>query len=187
MLRIRNITTQDSGYGTNSVEIKLDGDLTRSEFDSIVKAGLNDSVKIVPVDTHTGLSNYLKGDMKVMEDLRHFYVNVGSARQKETPLFGGAWYGKNGKLVYITRVMYNEPATIVFWNDGSKTVSKCAKGDTYNKETGLAIAILKKLLGNGIIAKTFTDWLPTDDKTKVVDLKDLRAKKRTAEKATKTK
>lgn len=48
----------------------------------------------------------------------------------------------------IKKVMFNEPATIVFWEDGTKTVVKCQDGDTYNKETGLALCIAKKALGN---------------------------------------
>lgn len=48
----------------------------------------------------------------------------------------------------IDRVIFNNPATIVFWKDGTKTVVKCQEGDTYSPESGLAIAIAKKALGN---------------------------------------
>lgn len=48
----------------------------------------------------------------------------------------------------IEKVTFNNPATIVFWKDGTKTVSKCCKGDTYNKETGLAMCIVRKLCNN---------------------------------------
>lgn len=48
----------------------------------------------------------------------------------------------------IDRVIFNDPATIVFWKDGTKTVVKCQEGDTYSPESGLAIAIAKKALGN---------------------------------------
>ena len=47
----------------------------------------------------------------------------------------------------ITRVIFNKPATIVFWNDGTKTITKCSKDDTYSKEAGLAICCLKKAFG----------------------------------------
>lgn len=43
------------------------------------------------------------------------------------------------------RVIYNDPATIVFWKDGTKTVVKCMEGDTYNPEVGLAMCVCKKL------------------------------------------
>ena len=48
----------------------------------------------------------------------------------------------------IEKVIFNDPATIVFWIDGTKTVVKCQPGDTFDKHTGLAMAIAKKYLGN---------------------------------------
>lgn len=49
---------------------------------------------------------------------------------------------------FIKDVIFNDPATIVFWTDGSKTVVKCQKGETFDPEKGLAMAISKKVLGN---------------------------------------
>lgn len=48
----------------------------------------------------------------------------------------------------IERVLFNDPATIVFWTDGTKTVVKCRKGDKWDAEKGLAMACAKKLMGN---------------------------------------
>jgi hypothetical protein len=48
----------------------------------------------------------------------------------------------------VTKVIYHNPATIVFWSDGTKTVVKCGKDDTYDKEKGFYIACAKKLFGN---------------------------------------
>lgn len=52
------------------------------------------------------------------------------------------------RLPEIKQVIYNKPATIIFWDDGTKTVVKCQKGDKYNKEKGFAMAVAKKALGN---------------------------------------
>lgn len=49
---------------------------------------------------------------------------------------------------YITNVIFNDPATIVFWSDGTKTVVKCCEDDTFDKEKGLAMAVCKKVTGN---------------------------------------
>ena len=38
----------------------------------------------------------------------------------------------------IEKVIFNDPATIVIWADGSKTVVKCQEGDVFDKEKGLA-------------------------------------------------
>ncbi len=48
----------------------------------------------------------------------------------------------------IKEVIFNDPATIVYWEDGTKTVVKCGKDDIYNKETGLALCFMKKALNN---------------------------------------
>ena len=51
-------------------------------------------------------------------------------------------------MLTIKKIMYKPPATIVFWNDGTKTVAVCEKGDVYNKELGFALCVLKKKYGN---------------------------------------
>lgn len=48
----------------------------------------------------------------------------------------------------IKNVIFNPPATIVFWNDGTKTVVKCQKGDEFNLEKGITMAFFKKMHGN---------------------------------------
>ena len=48
----------------------------------------------------------------------------------------------------ITNVIFNPPATIVLWNDGTKTVVKTQNGEVFDPEKGLAMAISKKALGN---------------------------------------
>ena len=51
-------------------------------------------------------------------------------------------------MLTIKKIMYKPPATIIFWNDGTKTVAVCEKGDVYNKELGFALCVLKKKYGN---------------------------------------
>ena len=46
------------------------------------------------------------------------------------------------------KVIYHNPATIVLWKDGTKTVVKCDPKDTYDPEKGLALCFMKKALGN---------------------------------------
>ena len=61
----------------------------------------------------------------------------------------------------IKKVIFNAPATIIIWEDGVKTVVKCQEGDTYNPETGFALAYLKRLLGNdNTFNKEIAKWVP---------------------------
>lgn len=48
----------------------------------------------------------------------------------------------------IRDIIINDPATIILWKDGTKTVVKCQNEDTFDPEKGIAMAILKKLYGN---------------------------------------
>lgn len=61
----------------------------------------------------------------------------------------------------ITKVIFNDPATIVFWSDNTKTVVKCGDADIFDKEKGLAMAICKKAMGNkGNYYEEFKKWIP---------------------------
>lgn len=53
----------------------------------------------------------------------------------------------NAYLPEIKDVIFNPPATIVLWDDKTKTVVK-AYNEDYDPEKGLAMCILKKVYGN---------------------------------------
>ena len=64
-------------------------------------------------------------------------------------------------LITPERVIFNQPATIVWWSDGSKTVVKCHEDDTYDKEKGLAMAFMKRMYGNdGYFNEIVKEWCP---------------------------
>ena len=48
----------------------------------------------------------------------------------------------------VKKIIFNDPATIVYWKDGTKTVVKCQKSDDFDPEKGFAMAFLKKCWGN---------------------------------------
>ena len=94
------------------------------------------------------------------------------------------------KQTYIKYVLYRNPATIVFWGDGTKTVSKADAKDQYCPESGLAICILKKLSGASEVKDLFIDWTPEEEdyspKNEVrVDLRTLIKKYSKKKKAAK--
>lgn len=45
-------------------------------------------------------------------------------------------------------MIYNDPATVVYWSDNTKTVVKCQPGDRFDLELGFLLAVLKKACGN---------------------------------------
>ena len=64
----------------------------------------------------------------------------------------------------IKKVVFNYPATIVFWKDGTKTVVKCQYGEAYDKEKGIALCFMKKFFGNkGNFNDIFRKYIEEED------------------------
>ena len=108
----------------------------------------------------------LKGGEKEVE-----YCNVDSLRELATHIktyCGQGGHIEVGTIVHqtlgyhINKVIFNDPATIVIWADGTKTVVK-ADREKFDPEKGLAMAIAKKFLGNqGNYYEVFKKWLPEE-------------------------
>lgn len=99
------------------------------------------------------------------------------------PAFGGAFYSDNDDLIYIEKVIYNKPAVIIIWSDGTKTRSTCDKDDIWNPELGLMLGVMKKVMGQDFTAKLYRDWAIQIDAAEIVNnesviktvtLKDVR-------------
>ena len=57
----------------------------------------------------------------------------------------------------IDRVIFNDPATIILWKDGSKTVVKRSDDDIWDPEKGFCMAVIKKLYGHTSFIKRFME------------------------------
>lgn len=93
----------------------------------------------------THITAYLKNDSLTLEQLQLIYDNE-------------YWSYRTN----IKKVIFNGPATIVIWFDGTKTVVKCAEGDKYSKFAGLAIAICKHMYGPNF-KKVFNHFIPKEE------------------------
>lgn len=100
--------------------------------------------------------DYIKQDIaitkKIFNDIPALYPNVifeNAAREYDEWLKRNlcAPAKTNPKHPVIEDVIFNDPATIVFWKDGTKTVVK-AQGEAFDPEKGLAMAFSKKMFGN---------------------------------------
>ena len=79
---------------------------------------------------------------------------------------------KRKNLFEIKNVIFNGPATIVLWADGTKTVVKAQEGETFDPEKGIAMAISKKALGNKYsYYNTFKKYLKKHNAVKPIVLK----------------
>ena len=84
------------------------------------------------------VSKSTTGERRFWVNSKYFDLCIGDSHKSRSMCINTA----------IKRVIYNKPATIVFWGDDTKTVVKCQKGEKFDKEKGLALCIAKKALGN---------------------------------------
>ena len=109
------------------------------------------------MDCYDAIVDYLKNDVKTTESLF-----------PKVPL--SPCYGITKVPSKVKRVIFNPPATIILWNDGTKSVVKCQNGEPFDPEKGFALAYLKKLLGNdNTFNKEINKWVkweaPKKDET----------------------
>lgn len=68
----------------------------------------------------------------------------------EIPIFNRSIIApKHTYLPWPSHVIFHPPATVVFWDDDTKTVVKCMKDEEFNPEVGLAMCFCKKVMGDG--------------------------------------
>jgi hypothetical protein len=74
---------------------------------------------------------------------------------------------KKAKAPIPTKIHFSNKATVVFWDDDTKTVVKCMKGDTFDHLTGVAYATTKKIYGSNtkfkrLVEKFFPNKLTSE-------------------------
>lgn len=101
--------------------------------------------------------NFLNSNFEVN---KYCYNDVVAARDFLNSIYGIS----SSHIPEIKNVIFNDPATIVFWDDGTKTVVKCQDGDKFDPEKGLAMAIVKKAYGNkSNYCNKLKKWLPKEE------------------------
>lgn len=59
----------------------------------------------------------------------------------------------------IRDIIFNGPATIILWRDGSKTVIKLQKGDRWDPEKAVAMAVMKKVFGTNETGSNYLEFV----------------------------
>ena len=88
-------------------------------------------------------------------------------REVENSLSRAAAYGLFSSVtkektlsMTIEKVIFNPPATIIIWNDNTKTVVKAQEDEPYDPEKGMAMCIAKHIYGDcGSYYNVFSEWL----------------------------
>ena len=80
----------------------------------------------------------------------------------------------------VDRIIFNPPATVVFWADGTKTVVKCMEGQPFEKYAGFCAACMKKMFGSTSRAKAIMEECDQDNWMPVVEPKPISNPKKSA-------
>lgn len=99
--------------------------------------------------------SYYVNDVKTIKQFEQYCLGKWPAQNQNQNLLNKLGLG-------IKKVIFNDPATIILWTDGTKTVVKCSEDDYYDPEKGMAMAVCKKIMGY-TFRKTFTTHLPEED------------------------
>lgn len=98
------------------------------------------NLKIMSVKRYDTSDQLIKDILRVWKELRVLEKDFEPITMK--------WEVRTPVRPYgIVDVIFNDPATIIIWADGTKTVVK-AENEKFDPEKGLAMAISKKVLGN---------------------------------------
>lgn len=142
----------DSGWDPIS-KIKINCG-TKTNIEKTLSA-LTEEVQRAAEQPHVYRDRFRKNNMSTKDYTSCYIDNVILDSEEDT------------YMTKIEKVIFNDPATIVFWKDGTKTVVKC-ENESFDAEKGLAMAISKKVLGNkGNYFNEFKKWLP--EKNEVVE------------------
>jgi hypothetical protein len=101
-------------------------------------------------------TNYISGTLldqnpKLIETISHDSITNSpySALVDAYKYYRKYVKGTESSMIYkqmpiINRVILSDPAVIVLWLDGTKTIAMCKSDDTFDPEVGLAMAISRK-------------------------------------------
>lgn len=130
-----------------------------------------DYIETTAADTFPKFEGHITGTAKVsyrsLDDIRN---DAEVPRNIYRNILNSTYGIGSLRIPEIKNVIFNNPATIVFWKDGTKTVVKCQDGDEFDPEKGLTMAIAKKAYGNkGSYCNKLKKWLPKEEPVDIND------------------
>jgi hypothetical protein len=143
VINMRDYWTALHGEPTNVIKTKEYKSLDElfNDIGKILNECINETPKPTPNE---------KKDKVVIKDVR---PATAIKHRKKNPT--------DFKPLYIPEledVWFYEPATIVWFSDGTKSVAICGYDDTYDRETGVAICLCKRMLGNKEYRELMDEW-----------------------------
>lgn len=136
-----DITVEENVY-SYSVTVTIKLPLNASWIEEI--EGTNPMVDVHTARICRNAINTIYGFSSQAEQV----VEVMGEKAKNLKDFENQFFGTY-KIPEVREIRYNGPATIVFWEDNTKTVVKVQPGEEYyDPDKAFAMAVCKKLFGN---------------------------------------
>lgn len=131
-----------------------------------------------PDDYRYNLPTY--GKMRFLEDYDDritpwYYIPQRDTKSSKTLLRTVSELSKSEQALKLIRVIFHDPATIVFWSDGTKTVAK-AHNEPYDPEKGLMAAVVKKFMPYSALRKHLDQYRPSIGQEIIDGLNDIMVK-----------
>ena len=87
-------------------------------------------------------------DLKIEDDAVERLMEIGLLKLLEDKVYNSA---------KIERIHFNDPFTVVIFNDGEKVIVKTTEDDVYDPRTGVAMAIVTHIFGTRSQFRKFVD------------------------------
>lgn len=104
-------------------------------IDVEAKCEIHDALHMKPVTTVTAVGAGITVG-QIIEELSQWGVERGYIERRD-----------NDKP---KKVILNEPATVVLWDDGTKTIAKCDEDDSFDPLFGIIACVIRKLGRNRV-------------------------------------
>ena len=152
-VRVLRNTTSERFFKSNLKEVELEEENRDKAYDkicivnsTIANAYSNEEKIRYP---HTGGYEIVPVRVPGLPKYEDFDCRCSAPSQEEIfKMFGlPPWHRRKDKVLGIKKIIYNNPATVVIWKDGDKTVVKTAEGQEFSEYFGLLAALAKRVFG----------------------------------------
>lgn len=149
----------DSSHHKEPIGVYLDSDGVKRLYDRISRWGNDMRKRNMPISSEMkkilnsiyGRENAMtmrQGYIYKSPDEKYSKCMADEFEDRGTPRHSRRYPWSSVCLADPDRIIFNPPATIVFWKDGTKTVVKCAEGEKFDPYTGFCYAFTEHFLGS---------------------------------------
>lgn len=136
------------GYQTVALLKEEEGDISGGFIESL------EALELVEPDAGICEKEELR---KEIHDKMKFPRDIANYCENDVLMTMKAAETKNFYSLNVSKIIFNPPATIVFWEDGTKTVVKCAAEDEFSEYYGFLASLGKKVYENNNQIKKLID------------------------------